>query len=62
MAIKLTAAESYTVYAALDDMLASRRRGVGSKHSYSLSEEEHLKLQERYLRAWLTLERIEGEK
>jgi len=61
MAIRLNAAEAYTVYAALDDMLAERRRGGGSKHSYSLTEEEHLKLQNRYLRAWLTLERIEGE-
>jgi hypothetical protein len=59
MAIKLTADEAYTVYAALDDMIAERRRGIGSKHSYSLTEEEHLKLQGRYLRAWLTLERIE---
>jgi hypothetical protein len=59
MAIKLTADEAYTVYAALDDMIAERRRGIGSKNSYSLTEEEHLKLQGRYLRAWLTLERIE---
>lgn len=61
MAIKLNAAEAYTVYAALDDALAERRRGTGTKHSASLSEEEHLKLQGRYLKAWLTLERIEGE-
>lgn len=60
MAIRLNAAEAYTVYAALDDMLAARRNGTGSKHSYSLTEEEHRKLQNRYLRAWLTLERIEG--
>ena len=61
MAIKLNAAEAYTVYAALDDALAERRKGIGSKHSASLSEEEHVKLQSRYLRAWLTLERIEGQ-
>ena len=60
MAIRLNAAEAYTVYAALDDMIAERRRGIESKHSYSLTEEEHLKLQGRYLRAWLTLERIEA--
>lgn len=62
MAIKLNAAEAYTVYAALDDMIATRRSGIGSKHSYSLTEEEHRKLQNRYLRAWITLERIEGGK
>ena len=62
MAIRLNAAEAYTVYAALDDMIAERRRGIGSKHRYSLTEEEHLNLQGRYLRAWLTLERIEGGK
>lgn len=61
MAMRLNAREAYTVYAALDDMLAARRSGIGTKHSYSLSEEEHLKLQGRYLRAWLTLERIEGD-
>jgi hypothetical protein len=61
MAIKLNASESYTVYAALDDALAERRRGIGSKHTFSLSEEEHLKLQGRYLKAWLTLEQIEGK-
>jgi len=60
MAIKLSAAEAYTVYAALDDMIAERRRGIGSKHTYSLTEEEHRKLQNRYLRSWLTLERVEG--
>jgi len=60
MAIKLNSAEAYTVYAALDDMLAARRSWVGTKHRYILSEEEHLKLQGRYLRAWLTLERVEG--
>ena len=62
MAIRLNAAEAYTVYAALDEMLAERRRGIGSKYRYSLTEEEHLKLQTRYLRAWRTLERIEGGK
>ena len=62
MAIRLNAAEAWTVYCALDDMSRNRRNGVGSKHSYSLTEEEHLKLQGRYLRAWLTLERIEGGK
>jgi len=61
MSIKLNASESYTVYAALDDALAERRRGIGSKHTSRLSEEEHLKLQGRYLNAWLTLERIEGK-
>jgi len=61
MAIKLNASESYTVYAALDDALTERRRGIGSKHTSRLSEEEHLKLQGRYLNAWLTLERIEGK-
>ena len=62
MAIRLNAAEAYTVYAALDEMLAERRRGIGSKYRYSLTEEEHLTLQGRYLRAWRTLERIEGGK
>ena len=59
MAMRLDAAQAYTVYAALDDMLAARRSNTGTKHSYSLSEEEHLALQGRYLRAWCTLERIE---
>lgn len=59
MAIKLNAAESYTVYAALDNMLVERRREHGSKHFYSLSEEEHEKLIRRYLKAWRTLDRIE---
>lgn len=59
MAIKLNAAQSYTVYAALDDMLVERRREHGSKHFYSLSEEEHEKLIKRYLKAWRTLDRIE---
>ena len=62
MAIRLSAVEAYTVYAALDDMITVRRNGMGSKHGYSLTEEEHRKLQNRYLRAWLTLERIEGGK
>lgn len=62
MAIKLNAAEAYTVYAALDDALFERRNGIGSKHDYRLAEAEHRKLQNRYLRAWLTLERIEGGK
>ena len=62
MAIKLTADEAWTVYCALDDKLAARRQGLGSKHGYILTEEEHKKLQGRYLRAALVLERIEGGK
>jgi hypothetical protein len=59
MAIKLNKAEAYAVYAALDDFLAARRRGQGTKHDYTLSEEQHLKLQGRYLNAFCTLEQIE---
>jgi len=40
-------------------MLVERRREHGSKHFYSLSEEEHEKLIKRYLKAWRTLDRIE---
>lgn len=61
MAIRLTADEAWTVYTALDDRLAARRQGLGSKHDYLLPEDEHKKLQARYLRAALVLERIEGE-
>lgn len=61
VAIKLNAAEAHAVYAALDDFLAARRKGQGTKHKYSLSEEEHLKLQGRYLNAFCTLEKIEKE-
>ena len=57
MAIKLTADEAWTVYCALDDRLAARRQGLGSKHDYILTEDEHKKLQGRYLRAALVLER-----
>lgn len=60
MAIKLTADEAWTVYCAMDDALRNRRNGMGSKHDYLLTEEEHLKLQGRYLRSALVLERIEG--
>ena len=59
MAIKLTADEAWTVYCALDDALGNRRKGIGSKHDYRLTEEEHKKLEGRYLRAALVLERIE---
>jgi hypothetical protein len=62
MAIKLTADEAWTVYCAMDDALRNRRNGMGSKHNYRLTEAEHKKLQGRYLRAFLVLERIEGEK
>jgi hypothetical protein len=62
MAIKLTADEAWTVYCAMDDALYDRRNGVGSKHNYRLTEDEHKRLQGRYLRAFLVLERIEGEK
>ena len=60
MAIRLNANEAWTVYCALDDALRNRRNGVGSKHDTRLTEEEHKKLQGRYLRAALVLERIEG--
>jgi hypothetical protein len=46
----------------MDDALRNRRNGMGSKHDYLLTEEEHLKLQGRYLRSALVLERIEGGK
>lgn len=59
MAIKLKADEAWTVYCALDDALAARRNGIGSKHNFLLSEDEHKALQGRYLRAFLVLERIE---
>jgi len=62
MAIRLTADEAWTVYCALDDRLAALRQGLGSKHGYILTEDEHKKLQARYLRAALVLERIEGER
>jgi hypothetical protein len=58
MAIKLNADEAWTVYCALDDALANRRNGMGSKHSFRLSEAEHKTLQGRYLRASLVLDRI----
>jgi hypothetical protein len=61
MAIKLTAAEAWEVYCALDDALHNRRHGVGSKHDYPLTEADHKKLQARYLRAHLVLKRIEEE-
>ena len=60
MAIKLTAAEAWEVYCALDDALHDRRNGIGSRHNYRLTEEEHRKLQGRYMRAFLALERIES--
>jgi hypothetical protein len=60
MAIRLNADEAWTVYCAMDDALRNRRNGTGSKHDYLLTEEEHKKLQGRYLRAALVLERIEG--
>ena len=60
MAIRLNADEAWAVYCALDDALRNRRNGVGSKHDTRLTEEEHKKLQGRYLRAALVLERIEG--
>ena len=60
MAIKLNADEAWEVYCALDDALHDRRNGTGSKHNYRLTEEEHRKLQGRYLRAFLVLERIES--
>ena len=62
MAIKLTADEAWTVYCAMDDALRNARNGIASKHEYRLTEKEHKKLQGRYLRAFLVLERIEGEK
>lgn len=58
MAIRLNADEAWAVYCALDDALRNRRNGVGSKHDTRLTEEEHKKLQGRYLRAALVLERI----
>jgi hypothetical protein len=65
MAIKLKADEAWTVYCALDDALDDRRNSTGSKHNYRvtnyrLTKAEHKKLQDRYLRAFLVLERIEG--
>lgn len=60
MAIKLDADEAWTVYCALDDALYARRNGIGSKHNIRLSEDEHKKLQGRYLRAALVLDRIEN--
>ena len=62
MAIRLNADETWTVYCALDDALRNRRNGIGSKHDIRLTEDEHLKLQGRYLRAALVLDRIEGGK
>ena len=59
MAIKLTAAEAWEVYCALDDALHNRCNGIGSKHDYPLTETDHRKLQGRYLRAHLVLKRIE---
>ena len=59
MAIKLTAAEAWEVYCALDDVLYNRHHGIGSKHDYPLTEADHLTLQGRYLRAYLVLKRIE---
>ena len=61
MEIKLTAAEAWEVYCALDDALHTRRHGMGSKHDYHLTEADHLKLQFRYLRAHLVLKSIEEE-
>jgi hypothetical protein len=61
MAIKLNAAQAWTVYCALDDALAARRNGLGSKHDQHLSEADHKALQGRYLRAALVLRRIEEE-
>ena len=60
MTIRLNADEAWAVYCALDDALRNRRNGVGSKHDTRLTEEEHKKLQGRYLRAALVRERIEG--
>lgn len=60
MAIKLNADEAWTVYCALDDALSVRRNGTAAKHDYCLTEYEHAKLRERYRRAFLVLERIEG--
>lgn len=62
MAIRLNADEAWAVYYAMDDALRNRRNGIGSKHDYLLTEEEHKALQGRYLRAALVLERIEIEK
>ena len=62
MAIRLNADEAFTVYFAMDAALRNRRNGMGSKHDYLLTEEEHKALQGRYLRAALVLERIEIEK
>jgi hypothetical protein len=59
MAIKLNADEAWTVYCALDDALRDRRTGVGSKHDYRLTEDEHKALMSRYLRSFLVLDRIE---
>ena len=61
MAIKLNADEAWTVYCAMDDALRNRRNGIGSKHDYPLTEEEHKTLQGRYLRAALVLERTKME-
>jgi hypothetical protein len=61
MAIKLNAAEAWTVYCALDDALAARRNGFGSKHDQRLPEADHKALQGRYLRAARVLRRIEGK-
>ena len=60
MAIRLNADEAWTVYCALDDALRNRRNGIGSRAADRLSEDEHRKLQGRYLRAALVLDRIEG--
>jgi hypothetical protein len=60
MAIRLNADEAWTVYCALDDALRNRRNGIGSKHTICLTEEEHRKLQGRYLRAHIVLDRIEN--
>ena len=60
MAIRLNANEAWTVYCALDAALRNRRNGVGSKHDTRLTEEAHRKLQGRYLRAHIALDRIEN--
>ena len=60
MAIRLNANEAWTVYCALDDALRNRRNGTFSKHAICLTEEEHKKLQGRYLRAHIALDRIEN--
>lgn len=61
MAIKLNADEAWTVYCALDDALHALRNGYGSKHDHRLTEDEHKRLQGRYLRAAMTLDRLEGK-